>query len=449
MPQAFNTDVVIEEIEGADRIKVTLNGRALPQMDSPPEWGVRPMGEITNYRGRLKAYVEPTTVTYPDLKFVGAWKQLHFLTGAATIRTENAGFAGNPGTPHEAVQLFEQLARRGKRLLVTWSGGAQVECTFINGGFTWTPFKGVDRKWTMDFKVLAPGDAPTPTPPTRVLSVDEAITAFRNMAFALDRMMASAPKDLMNEGFFTRVRDSIKNARGKLAEMRKRIRELGDFAKQPAGIMREFNNLVHDVKATFRDARATYDDVAWEYQVVKQGPGVQLAVETWDFVKSGFDSGDGKTSFEKTKTFFGAATKDEPLTAGKRRPVPIGAAFVVFRWRARMLASFDGVADALFSLESSIALVLPPPKKYISTSSGSSLYKIAVAQYGDAESWVLIADANGIVGPRVPDGMSQLVIPELPPARVQTQSRSLTRPLVNAIESIRNPRLVVVGSSSS
>jgi hypothetical protein len=348
----------IAEVEGQERWRLVLSGRAIPRADQPMEWGVDARAEDTFFHGLPDGRTEPLGVGFPDLALAGEWKQLHLLTGDARVTLSPA--SSQFRTPQQVCDAVEEFCARQKVVEITWSGGLYRIARWAS--FRASVGRGPDRRWTMSFKVLARAPAKSPRLPVR-LTGSSSLAALSKAAHGLDDALGDLPPGL-EPSFLDRIKEGFGRARQSLADLRKKIHDVGDLARMPADVLREMTMLAQSARNTLKEASDVYDDTAYEYQVAIK---------------------DGKTMLRARS------------------------------WKTKVLDAGDESMDALLALLGFLAARDVTPKRFVLVLPGDSLVKLAIREYGpgNGELWRAVADANGLVSQLVPAGVTRLLIPEV------------------------------------
>jgi hypothetical protein len=344
----------IEETEGATRWSATLYGRAIPRNENPAKFGVQVEGESTTFHGTAEGNWEPARVTYPDLTFEGEWKANHLLVGDA--RVELSPDKGDL-TPQRLADWFEDFAARSKVVDVTLTTGVVRVCRWRS--FIYENSRGPDRKWTMSFEVLGRRRlrASSPIDP---LTAKSSLASMTDAARRLDAALLDYPPGLA-PGFLDRIRDAFGRVRENGAKLRRSLAQVADLARAPATALREMAGLARDVRDTMR-----------------------AAVDVWD----------------------GTAYENQTAVANARSIASARA------WKARVYDAGDTQADSVDALLAFLDTLLRTAKRYAAVRPGESLLRVSQREFGTADLWRSIADANGIVGQIVPAGVVRLVLPE-------------------------------------
>lgn len=358
----MRTLLTIEEIEGAERWKVTLTGRAMPLMkDTPPSFGVMPRGEITKYRGLPVSRAEPLGLDFPPIEFSGRWRLLYFRTGDAAVILEGASGGRPTSTPVEAAQMMTRFAARSKTCRVTWTGGFSRIATWVSGEFIAKPWRS-DLEWTLKMPVLALNEQPVvDLPEVRTPAKD--LASQRTVAMMLDLALADWPSGL-NQGFVEQIHAAFGNVRQALTSVRTAVASIADFARAPASVLSDLTTTLEMARDVTTQARDTFAAVPIEYQVQGQRTENLLAARTW---------------------------RDDVATAS------------------------NAAIDELIALLDVVDANGKRIAQYVAVKPGDSLVRVAQRVYGLAQGdlWAQIAAANGIVGQVVPGDTTQLVLPEL------------------------------------
>lgn len=146
------TSLEIRQVEGANPLTVLLRGRAMPYR--APSWPVEQHSKLTWYPGNPVATQQVLGPREQETTFSGKWKA-RFIQGSILIN-------GDPSvidTPAAAVQLFEQLARSGKRVRVQWA--FEVRLGLLKT-FTPSPDRIQDIAWEAEFEWSARNDETAP-----------------------------------------------------------------------------------------------------------------------------------------------------------------------------------------------------------------------------------------------------------------------------------------------
>lgn len=352
--------MTISEVEGADRWSVQLVGRARPRNDKErPEFGVSPTSAVTRYAGRQVGEYQPLALDFPELAFAGEWKANQVRDGTARIVFGNG--RGAARTPHAACLAMEQFAIRGKVLEVTLSAGVSRLCVW--GPFTWGFGRGGDRTWRIALHVLGLAAPPSGSASPPVTS-RAALSSLKGGAQRLDSAILTYPAGLA-PSFAERFSGAMNSARAAMASVRKQVHEVGDFAKAPAGVLRQLSSVAHAARGTLVDALDVFQDVAYEHQVAIADARSILAVRTW---------------------------------------------------RGTVVSAAADTLDVLYALALSLERHdRPAPKRFVPVNAGDSLVRVAIAQYGpgNGDLWAAIANANGLASQIVPAGVGRLLVPEL------------------------------------
>ena len=143
----------IQQLEGANPITVLLKGRAMPYQGV--SWGVEQHSKITWYPGNPVA-TQQVLGPREDSGFSirGMWKD-RFIGGNVVKN----GDASSISSAAQAVQLFEQLLRAGKRVRVQW---AQEVRSGIIRRFKPEADRLQDWRWELEFEWSSRDDEEAP-----------------------------------------------------------------------------------------------------------------------------------------------------------------------------------------------------------------------------------------------------------------------------------------------
>lgn len=359
---SYLTTWQIREIEGAARWSAVLSGRALPLRESNPVFGITSRQEDSFLRGQREGRTEPMGVSFPDLAIAGHWKYAFFVTGDARAKLTPGGTKVQ--TPQQLCDFFETFVGRQKVVEVTFSGGVVRVCRWDE--FTHEPTRGLDRKWTMKWKVLGRGDSPEAAPYSPLTASDAQAAlakAQRDLDLALSGEHPQHSLNTVEPTFLEQLQEVVGKAREAVGALRLGIQGAGDFARAPADAWRQINALALTARDTLLSVRDEMDATALEYQ----------------------------TQYATSGTILQAVT-----------------------WGQDVRAGVDYNLDAVFRLLLEAERKAGAPARYVSCLPGQSLVRVAIDQYGPGQggAWMKIADANGITGQTVPSGITRLLIPE-------------------------------------
>lgn len=377
MPSLSEAPIVsIAEVTGDTRV-IELAGRALPYQRVG--WSGTTTHKLTFYPGNPEGTMQVLGPTEEPTTMSGMWKA-RFLPG----QVQAIGFPDlvpeTTTTPEILVAAFESLRRAGQRLEVQW-GGIVREGILSRFSATW--IRPQDVEWEAEFTwfsygVSAPRAAAAPQAPRGQL---------RQAMDRRDASLGQVPKRTVSPDYLDDVRATTRESRVQLATMFSSLAviaqertangtgpnpfdPLGSFSLGSSGQVPRpdpVNALLASAESIRRNVEASVEaleDVPYTLATVSDRVADVLGVERW------------------------------------RRTV--GLSESVLGEAARVVA--DAEREARLALGLAERVVMP---------ADATLRTLALRYYGNADSWQLIADANGIVGSFVAPG-TVLVIPPAP-----------------------------------
>jgi len=354
----------IEETTGAQRL-VELSGRALPY------WVVSFPGEQhlvqTWYQGNPEASIQVMGPRLPPTECRGKWKT-RYLAAESFVRLRGFDDLGSPLgriTAEELVEVFQRLRRGGNELLIQWG---QQSRRGVMKSFVPTYDRAEDIAWTLRIEWVAEGETPRglasvpSAPPTLAEDVTNATNAVEDSVAAAPPAIPEAEVDQINA----------------------QANVLRDRSLNLTAAINQIQGTANVVNADVQRAQAYSALVVQSCQAL-QGDLSDLPYT--EFIP--VDTVESILSVEEWRRSTGVETRSLQYNAYRS-------------WR-----EMD-------------ERLTPGTLAIISTTESQSLRRVAQIYYGDADSWPVIADANGIVGSSVPAG-TRLVIPR-PPASGQSAS---------------------------
>lgn len=140
------SDVTIEEVSGANPLRIVLRGRALPYQ------GVKFSGQMrtatTWYPGNPKATQQVLGEELEDTELHGTWK-VKFLREGTDYEVSGGDYFGGDLASENLVSAFELLRARGVQLRLTW--GTIVRYGLLRN-FEANWLREEDVEWTAEFE---------------------------------------------------------------------------------------------------------------------------------------------------------------------------------------------------------------------------------------------------------------------------------------------------------
>lgn len=346
--------LLIRERTGRKRA-VTLRDRALPLRSSAPSWTDRQRSEATYYPGNPIATRQLFGASLEaQTTFSGVWRDRYLVLDDQPV-VEVEGFPV-PRTAEALVRIFRDLLRSGAALEVTWSFFRRIG---VLAEFSAKPERTEDIGWELVFEWDQDGEAEAQrkryAPELNADRIAEQVTALSDEA-ALD------PIDTLTS-YEAKLFAGVNAIEG-------RVTALLEDARVVAGVLRVPAQVVQSVRASatsiaMLSAQLIEESVGSAYvtaQVVDE-LGPVLRAETW----------------RREMAYLAAQLRESAL-------------------------------DAAMALE---AQREPDPVRIVTVDQSGSLRVVAQKEYGNADAWQTIADANGFEGAQVAPG-TEVFIPARP-----------------------------------
>lgn len=343
----------IREMTGRRR-RVLLRDRALPFRG--PSFAIDQRTKRTWYAGNPEATAQVFGVEF-DLptQFLGMWRDRYLQPGDAAALVEVEGFP-TPDTAEAMCKIFSDLVRAGGALEVTWSF---VRRYGLLKRFSFKPDRTEDIAWEAEFEWI--GDAETSAPRMELVP-DVDFEAVQTAMAELSDHAAFDPIDTLI-AYQAQIFARINELEGKVEDFLQAGRVLADAATLPARVV--------------SGVRASATSIAFL--------GGQLIEELL------------------SAPYTTAQVVDD-----------LGAVLAGESFR-RDMAFFAGQLRAS-ALDTAIALdhrAEPDPVRVVTMDGSGSLRALAQREYGRADAWQVIADANGFEGAFVAPG-TEIFVPPAP-----------------------------------
>lgn len=371
--------LAIQEIEGADPIRIELRGGAMPEVNAV--WTSESRGASYTPLGAKEGYSTVTGITH------GTTDMTLHLDGAF-LRRGDIEVQGAPEifSVDELQKLLERVQGRGR------------ECIVAVGGFTRrgvlrsiaaTPGRGysvdfssgqqrsdgpdLNRELVLKWEWSGTGELFVANPQSISGSGLSSQLSGANAKFGA----ALADAASLGPGFLDSLRGGIGRLRGGIAKLRKTLQGVGNLINAPA-------NLVNETMAAARSLGNVVNDVQ------------NLLSDTSDNYKA---------LGERAR---GIVQSAQQATLGSDIQAGVGHLLAARRTSATAQQGLNDTSAVVAAIFDAIQSRKP---KTIGVRAGQSLSEIAKAHLGSADRWPEIAVANDIVGQVVPNGTYQLEIP--------------------------------------
>jgi hypothetical protein len=345
------SDVLIEEVTGADPMRIVLRGRALPYQGL--EFSGQQRTATTWYPGNPKATQQVLGVQLEPTEMRGTWKTKFLRFGSAEdYEVTGGGFLESTLPSEDLVLAFEALRDRGVEVRVTW--GTVVRYGLLQQ-FTATWAREEDVEWSATFEWNGATETPwrSGDPTVAGQSVLEGIQG-------MDDAGAEMPVDSLQF-----------NVAAQALATRQAVRD------RALGLLGATRNLLQRTQTGLTAAQSMVSRATY------------LAADAIGFVSRLRDENYVRTSLVDD----------------------VAGVLGVEVWRLRM--SGQVLALAAKGAQDAKATELsyqPPAQEVVVVRQRTTLRQLALTAYGDADAWGQIAEANGLQVSVVEAG-TRVVIP--------------------------------------
>lgn len=363
----------IAQLEGDRPITVLLRGRAMPYQD--PVWDGEQHTKRTFYPGNPVGTHQVLGPRETETTFQGMWKD-RFIRGSILKN----GDAGAVQSALDAVALFTELYRSGKKVRVQW---ANIVRSGVIRKFTFTPKRVQDIAWDLDLEWSSRDDETAPRSTTEQ-SAPSGQDLLRRQD-QLEDVAALAPPSAAQE--LAGIIASINSIRDHVTAVVDNLRTVEAVVNAPSAILGAIQSGVHGLVAQLEDFR----------QRILGPRSSARDPQTSRRVKGDYTS---------------------PTASGRRGGAPPSSSSVQELQFEIWCRSLGSVAGGLsFQLQRLLLDVLsrsqPKTTRVITARAGETLYSIATRFYGSPDFANFLALTNRLTTAIVPPGY-QLRIPERP-----------------------------------
>jgi hypothetical protein len=345
--------VIITELTGQKR-QVVLRGRALPFRG--PEFGISQRSRVTYYTGNPIGTQQLFGPTFDPTTFTGIWRDKYLQpdpsTGQAAVTVR--GFP-QPTTAEAMVGIINELILSGSDLEVQWSMFRRFG---IVKRFTPSPDRTEDQPWSLEFEWHSDGTQPPEQTTLQTLDPNKIESAMSQ----LSDLVAFDPIDTILS-YEARIFSLIDQIQTQVDDVLTKCRVLANAITLPTRVVQGIRGAATSV--AFLVGQLLTEVLENGYTVAMTDDGVA-----------------GIFTMEAFK-------RDVGTFAGILR---------------------DSVNQAAQSLESRAE---PDALRIVTMDGSGSLRVLAQQEYGNADAWQLIADANGFDSSSIPPG-TQVIIPPAP-----------------------------------
>lgn len=372
------TSFSIEQVDGAKPIRVLLRGRAMPYQEVG--WDVEQHSKITWYPGNPVATQQilgPRESSGFSIK--GMWKD-RFLKGTVVKN-------GDPNaitSAAEAIQLFEQLTRSGKRVRVQW---AQEVRLGIIKKFEPVAIRVQDWSWTIEFEWSARDDEEAPKAATEAPAPSGSDLLKR--LNALENTLALVPD--MAQAFEASLVSTIASIRDGIAKVVDLLQVVETIVNTPAAVIGALKAAVASLGRQIQD-------------YVRRIAGPRSSAT------------DHQTATQATGSF------SSPLRAGPGGATPASSAITQqLQFEIWRRTTAQQALALLFQLQrltdDVIGRVRPNTTRIVTVKQGQTLYSLAAQFYGSSDFANFLALTNRLTTALVPAGF-RLRVPDRPTGAV-------------------------------
>jgi hypothetical protein len=365
--------IEIQQLEGARPITVLLRGRAMPYQGVA--WEGEQHSKLTWYPGNPVATQQVLGPREAPTTMSGMWKD-RFIRGAVVKNGDAAAVT----TAMQAVQLFDQLWRSGKRVRVQW---AQFVRVGIIKRFVPTADRAQDIAWELEFEWSSRDDEVAPRAATQ-----ESAPAGSNLLRLLNDLedvFVAAPA--MAAAFTAQIVSTIRDVRDRVATVIDSLRTIETLVNLPAAVVGALKNSVLALSRQLLD---------FEHRILGARSSAQ-DTQTSQRAKGGFTN---------------------PGRLGRRQAAQVSSAVVqeleFEAWRRTLgLASRNLNAQLIRILLDVLARTQPATTRVVVVREKQSLYSLATQFYGSPDFANFLAQQNRLTSALVPAGF-RLRVPERP-----------------------------------
>lgn len=351
------TAFVIRELTGRKRA-VTLMGRAGPFR--APTWGVQQRTKKTKYAGSPEATLQLFGIDFDVPTTVSGMWHDRYLGNVLDPLVLVTGFS-SPQSAEDMVAIFEDLVRAGSTLEVLWGFYLRVG---VLKRFIGKPDRVEDLAWEAEFEWQ--GDGKTKAPRAKFPDAPK-LDRVRTSMTALSDHAAFDPVDTL-QAWEARLFSAIDALQDRVEDLLNTARVLATALTLPARVV----------------------------------AGVQQAA---------------------TSIAFGCGQVIEEVLGAPYLTMQVvddlASVLIAEAWRRDLACYCDELRGSALSVADAFTRRQEPdPVRIVRADQSGSLRQIAQAEYGRADAWQLLADANGFEGAFVPPGTEVWVPPSPGPVGV-------------------------------
>ncbi len=345
----------IRELTGRKR-SIVLSGRAGPFRG--PKWGVQQRTKRTTYPGQPEATLQLFGIDFDvPTQLTGMWRD-RYLGEKGLVTVEGMP---PPQTAEALKNIFEDLVRAGSTLEVIW--GFYVRRGVLKR-FEGKPDRVEDVGWEAEFEWI--GDGQTTAPRPKFPDAPNVQKVKASMA-ALSDQAVFDPVDVL-VAFEAKVFSQIAELEDRVQDLLGAVQVLANAVTLPARVVSSVQQAATAIAFTCGALIETVLSTPYVYLQVIDDLASVLRAEAW--------------------------RRDMASYAQHLRGDTLSVA-----------AAFERRAE-------------PDPVRIVKAGPHGNLRKIAADEYGRADAWQLIADANGFDGPYVEPGTEVWVPPAPGPVGV-------------------------------
>lgn len=351
--------ITIRERSGRKRA-ITLWSRAAA-FRGQASWVMGQRAKVTWYAGNPVGTMQlgGPTFDFPTT-LVGIWRD-RYLGDESTPLVEVSGFAP-PATAEDLEKCFRELIRAGSDLDVQYSHWRRLG---VLKQFSAKPDRTEDVHWEAEFMWYADGETTAPRRALLPLSFEPDV--IKGKLSALSDHATFNPIDTL-QAFEAKIFQAIADLEGRVTDLLEQGRVLAGALTLPARVVQSVRASATSIAYLAGQLIEEVASTPYTYAQVVDDVGSVLKAEAW------------------------------------RRE----ASFLAGQLRASVLAA----ADALEERQE------PDGVRVVVVDGSGSLRNVALREYGTADAWGELADANGFDGPFVEPGTEIFV----PPRRIATMS---------------------------
>lgn len=367
------TSLEIQQLEGARPLTVLLRGRAMPYQGVG--WEAEQHLKQTWYPGNPVATMQVLGPREQPTTMGGMWKD-RFIRGAM-VRN---GDALAVTTALQAVELFNELWRSGKRVRVQW---AQFVRSGVIARFTATPDRAQDIAWEVEFAWDSRDDEQAPRAATEESA--PAGSDLMKLLNDIEDICVAAPA--MAAAFNARIISTIREVSDRVSKIIDVLKVIETVVNLPAAVL---GALVTNAEALGRQLQDLQRRILGERSSAQDSQTSQRA-------KGGYTD-PGRLGRKGAALVSSSVTQELEFEA----------------WRRTLGLALGALGGKMFRVTADVLnRQRPATTRVVTVKQGETLYTLATRHYGSPDFANFLAQQNRLTGAAVPPGF-RLRVPDRP-----------------------------------